>query len=169
MRRKSRNIAAVLCLTLLGVAIPAYFLLCDQSQATRDQRFNRTLAELRRGNYFAWAQLRLWLNELTPKEEMIFDETCIEYVSTNHVLHVTGLIWPPEPTSPGFRGWSAWLKGAIGMEDRTLAYDVIAFPPLHDIHLNSAKGITSASIRTRPSVASTAPVLVNQPAAVPLR
>ncbi len=157
----------MLCLTLLGMAVPAYFLLSDQSQSARDHYFNRTLTELQRGNYFAWAQLRLWVDRMTPKEEMTFDQTCIQYSLTNHVLYVTGIIWPPEPTSPGFRAWSVWLKGAVGMEDRTLAYDVIEQPPRHDLHLNTPEGIFRLPTWAKPPATPAAPEgLLNQPAAV---
>jgi hypothetical protein len=167
MRRSCRNSLGVLCLALLGLAIPADFLLFDQSQSARNRRFDRTVAELQRGNYFAWAQLHLWVDRLTPTEKMTFDRTCVQYALTNRVLHVTGIIWPPERTSPGFRAWSGWLKGGVGMEDRTLAYDIIEFPPSHDLHLNTPEGafrLPAPDPRTTIPAASEA--LVNQPAAL---
>ena len=128
----------------------------------------RTLAEIDRGNYFAWGQVWMWMGRLTPKEEKMLTVACGKYALTNHVLHVTGIIWPPEKTNPGFRAWSAWLKGAVGMEDRTLAFDVIEFPPSHDLRLNTPEGLyrytppdgpadSAAEVRTALSQPSASP------------
>jgi hypothetical protein len=112
----------------------------------------------------------LWLDRLTPKEERSFDLMCLQYSSTNHVFHVRGIVWPPEPTPTRFRAWSAWLKGGVGMEDRTLAYDVIEFPPHHDLRLNIPERMFNLPPPDPPAkVPGARAVPVIQPPAVPAR
>ena len=169
MRGKRRAIAlGVLILTLLALALPACVLLFDQSDAARIHYVNRTLAEIQRGNYYAWGQVWMWMGRLTPSEEKSLKEACGRYSLTNHLLHVTGIVWPPEPTFPRFRAWSAWLKGGVGMEDRTLAFDVIKFPPLHDLRLNTPEqlyGLSAPEVTDNNAFAGAR--LTSQPAANP--
>src|SRR5689334_13601835 len=110
--RKARRLAVMaMGLLVLGAALAAWVFLSDQSASSRNARVNRTLLEIQRGNYFAWAQVFMWMGRLSPKEEKQLTEACGHYALTNHLLHVTGIVWPPEKTSPNFRACSEWLKG----------------------------------------------------------
>ena len=154
VHRRRRIILGVLSCPLVGGVVLAGLLLFDQSQADRDREINRTLDEIHRGNYFAWGQVWMWMGRLTPAEEKTLTEACGQYALTNQLLHVTGIVWPPEPTPTTFRSWSAWFKGAVGVEDRTLAFDVIQWPPRHDVHLSAHEGLYHLPEPTAPPPAA---------------
>lgn len=94
-------------------------------------------------------------------------EACGHYAQTNHVLHVVGIVWPPEKTSPNFRACCEWLKGAVGIDDDSLNYDVIEFPPSHDIHLSDNEGLWPLQTPDPPAGAISISAVVTRPPASP--
>ncbi len=136
MRSKGRIFLGVLSLTLLGAGAFVYLLLSDQTRADRATHFDHTMAELRRGNYFAWGQMELWLDRLTPTEEFEFREASFHYSQSNLVFHIIGVAWPPKDGSVMIREWSLWMKGAVGMDDCALRYDRVYAPFNHDLRIS---------------------------------
>jgi len=132
-----RWILALSCLLLPLFVVAVWVASSGQSRAQREQHINRTLAEIQRGNYFAWGQVWMWMDKMTPEEEHLLTTACANYCLSNSIIHVTGLVWPPEKSAPYESTWVTWLKEKFGFEDQALVYDVIDFPPLHDLHLSS--------------------------------
>jgi len=124
-----------LSVTAIMVVALAVLTLMSQSATTRTARLNATVAEINRGNYYAWVQAKHWSARLAREERRLLREACEEYARTNAVLYARGNRWPPEPSNASWRLRAAttWLKQVLRVPDRALVFETVSSPSANEL------------------------------------
>jgi hypothetical protein len=83
-----KNALAFIAAMILGAVVAGFIIAAlHRASVIRDDRVSRTVAEIRRGNYFAWNQARHWWGRLSESERSELLAACEQYGRTNRALH----------------------------------------------------------------------------------
>jgi len=133
----TKTFVSTVTLSLAALIFDLILAFAGQSPSARSVRLNTTADEMRRGNYFAWVQARIWLSRLTPEEKHLVQKACGEYAASNASLYSRGNHWPPEQSRISWRmqRLATELRKGLGLRDTSLAYDVMVFPATYQVPL----------------------------------
>jgi hypothetical protein len=93
-----------------------------QASAARLSRLAITAAEVQRGSFFAWAQVRSWWPQLSDVERSQMSAACQDWRQSHSTLHWKNEKWPP-------------LSAAKSVLDGGLPWDRICPPAFYSVPL----------------------------------
>ena len=164
----SRHRARIVVWSFLAAAFAlSVFVLAAKAASTRSLRIRTTITEIGRGNYYAWGQMWMWAERLTPDERRGLAQACAQYAHTNQFVHPIDNSWPPPETPSWLQSASDWTRHLFELDDANLAYDTIEFRVPPDVSVRKFESMFRFHARNPAVKPATPAVSVVSPSPVP--